>query len=181
MKAIHIFNCVVLLWGPFLLLCRALPVTETGSERSVLNVQSYMNHDELSNYLLHLQEKHPQLAALHSVGKSVEGRDLWALEIRAGVKSPRPLGQPMVKLIANMHGDESVGREMLIYLATYLLNNYGYLPQITGLLNRTDIFLMPSMNPDGFQRSKVIDGWTLNFVAIEIVHPGVKPWLEYQT
>lgn len=44
---------------------------------------------------------------------------------------------------------------MLIYLAQYLLDNYHILPDITNLVDSTDIFLMPSMNPDGFNRSHV--------------------------
>lgn len=44
---------------------------------------------------------------------------------------------------------------MLIYLAQYLLDNYNVLREITSLVNTTDIWLMPSMNPDGYNRSKV--------------------------
>ena len=33
------------------------------------------------------------------------------------VRRPRPLLRPMVKLVANIHGDEVVGRELLIALA----------------------------------------------------------------
>lgn len=44
---------------------------------------------------------------------------------------------------------------MLIYLAQYLLDNYHILPEVTNLVDSTDIYLMPSMNPDGFNRSKV--------------------------
>lgn len=51
--------------------------------------------------------------------------------------------------------DETVGREMLIYLAQYLLDNYGIVPEVTKLVDTTDIWLMPSMNPDGYNRSKV--------------------------
>lgn len=44
---------------------------------------------------------------------------------------------------------------MLIYLAQYLLDNYQILPEITNLVDSTDIWLMPSMNPDGYARSQV--------------------------
>ena len=33
------------------------------------------------------------------------------------VRRPRPMLRPMVKLVANIHGDEVVGRELLIALA----------------------------------------------------------------
>jgi len=61
--------------------------------------------------------------------------------------------EPMFKYVANMHGDEAVGRQMLIYLAHYLLQNYGRNPRVTRLVNNTEIYLMPSMNPDGYEIS----------------------------
>ena len=142
----------------------AHPAREAAADESFLNGHKYMSHDELTEFLQKLVRQHPQLAALHSIGKSVEGRDLWALELRSNVTAERPLGMPMVKMVANMHGDETVGRELLIFMSQYLLNNYGTVDRIARLLNKTDIFLMPSMNPDGYMKSKVthLSNWTVS-------------------
>lgn len=51
-----------------------------------------------------------------------------------------------------MHGNEVLGRELLLKLADHLCE--GYLngdPQIKALIETTRIHLMPSMNPDGWQ------------------------------
>ena len=52
----------------------------------------------------------------YKLGHSVEGRELLCMRISSNVRTQRALLRPMVKFVANIHGDEAVGREMLIGL-----------------------------------------------------------------
>eukprot|EP01132_Coremiostelium_polycephalum_P010658 gene10658-13055_t len=61
--------------------------------------------------------------------------------------------KPHVKLIGNIHGDEVVGREMLIYLIDHLCHSYyeRTIPLVQDLINNVKISILPSLNPDGYE------------------------------
>jgi len=55
-----------------------------------------------------------------------------------------------------MHGNEVVGRQLLLNLISYLIEKDGIDESVTRMLNTTDIFFLPSMNPDGFHKAQVM-------------------------
>ncbi|QQP35658.1 Carboxypeptidase Dlike, partial [Caligus rogercresseyi] len=59
---------------------------------------------------------------------------------------PRGLGKPLFKYVGNMHGNEVVGRQ-------YLLENYGRDERVTRLIDTTELWILPSLNPDGYETS----------------------------
>ncbi|KAJ8537964.1 hypothetical protein K7X08_014504 [Anisodus acutangulus] len=58
--------------------------------------------------------------------------------------------EPAFKYIGNVHGDEPVGRELLILLASWLCDNYMKDPLATLIVDNVHLHILPSMNPDGF-------------------------------
>lgn len=91
--------------------------------------------------------KYPQIMKLFSIGKSVKGKDLWVMKISDNVNVDEV--EPEFKYISSMHGDEITGRELTISLIEEIGQKYGSDQEITNLVNNTEIFIMPSMNPDG--------------------------------
>ncbi|XP_007463617.1 PREDICTED: carboxypeptidase M [Lipotes vexillifer] len=111
---------------------------------------SYHHQPEMEAFLKSISQNYSSITHLHSIGESVEGRNLWVLIVGRFPKEHR-IGIPEFKYVANMHGDEAVGRELLLHLIEYLVTSDGRDPEITNLINSTRIHIMPSMNPDGFE------------------------------
>lgn len=95
----------------------------------------------------------PELVRVYTIGKSVQGRQLWVALVTKDPHNDDQLLKPNVKYVANMHGNEVVGRELLLQLLVYLVNSYPSNQYIKYLLENTRIHLMPSMNPDGYEMS----------------------------
>ncbi len=91
--------------------------------------------------------KYPNIIRLFTIGKSVQGRELLMVKIsdNPGVEEV----EPEFKYISSMHGDEITGRELTLNLIEEMASKYGSDAELTELINNTEIFIMPSMNPDG--------------------------------
>jgi carboxypeptidase D len=135
-----------------LLLVSLCQFISCNNEKSIneLLLSEYHDYETTKKLLAGMQSAYPQISRLFSIGQSVKGRDLLVFQISNNVNKIEP-GEPMFKYVANMHGDETVGREMLISLIYHLLENYKKDERITRLIDTTNIFIMPSANPDGFE------------------------------
>ena len=110
------------------------------------------NYATMTRYLRSLEAKCPSIFQLSSIGRSVEGRELWVMRVTDHPNTVEP-GEPRFKYVGNMHGNEVVGREILLYLLEHLCAEYGRNRTLTRLVDMADIRIMPSMNPDGYERA----------------------------
>lgn len=108
---------------------------------------NFPTHADMTKKLQDAVAKLPGKMKLFSIGKSVKGKDLWVVKISDNVESDET--EPEFKYISSMHGDEIVGRELTTNLIQEIADKYGKDKAITDLVDNTEIFIMPSMNPDG--------------------------------
>lgn len=117
------------------------------------NPNVYHHYDDLQNFIDQMVFQYPTFTRKFSIGTSAAGRELVGIRI---TKNPdENENEPEFKYIGNMHGDETVGRETLIQLIYLMCTSYNgngqHSQQITRLIDSTDIYIVPSMNPDGFE------------------------------
>jgi hypothetical protein len=107
----------------------------------------YPTSAEIAQKLKSLVAKYPKIMKLVSIGKSEKSKDLLFVKISDNVENDEV--EPEFKYISSMHGDEITGRELTTMLIEEVGKKYGSDPEITELVNNTEIYIMPSMNPDG--------------------------------
>ena len=70
------------------------------------------------------------------------------LTVRSLARGPVS-SRPAMWVDGNVHGNEVQGSDACLYLAWYLLENYGKVDRVTELLDRVSFFILPTVNPDG--------------------------------
>ncbi|KAB7504589.1 Carboxypeptidase E [Armadillidium nasatum] len=117
------------------------------------------NNSEIPQVLKNVVSKCPDISRLYALSEtSVRGVPLWAIELsdNPGVHE---ILEPEFKYVANMHGNEVLGRELLLGLAEDLCDSWNAGDEdIKKLISMTRIHLLPSMNPDGWQTSTDVGG-----------------------
>ncbi|KAH9691923.1 Carboxypeptidase SOL1 [Citrus sinensis] len=118
------------------------------SETSFDKAKSYMTNAELEKAVKEFGRRCSNISRIYSIGKSVSGFPLWVIEIsdKPGVEEP----EPAFKFIGNVHGDEPVGRELLILLANWICDNHVKDSLARLIVENMHLHILPSMNPDGY-------------------------------
>ena len=106
----------------------------------------YHDYYKTTNMLIQLEETYPTLINVFSIGQSVLGKDIWCIKIT----NKNTTNSKLSCLIDGcIHGNEWESCEACLYLAEYLLINFAKNKTITAILNQTNIYLIPIVNPDG--------------------------------
>jgi len=90
------------------------------------------------------------LATVRSLGRSAGGRDIWLVEIAARGGAPLDT-RPGLLVVGNLEGDHLVGSSHAVEIVRYLLSADGR-AAAGDLLQRTVIYVLPRLNPDGAER-----------------------------
>ncbi|MEO6811065.1 MAG: M14 family metallopeptidase [Isosphaeraceae bacterium] len=111
----------------------------------------YLDHAALSATLKHAAAEHPAAVRLSSLAKTAEGRDVWLATLgRPPAKGDLP--RPAILIVANLEADHLVGSQVALQLIQRISSADGHDPDLTALLDRRTIYIVPRLNPDGAER-----------------------------
>lgn len=106
------------------------------------------NSTGIYGHMDRLVAQYPNFLSYEVIGQSSLGRELrvYTLNNKA---SGEHREKPAMWVDGNVHGNEVQGGEAVVYLAWYLLENYGSNERVTELVDRSSFYLLPMVNPDG--------------------------------
>uniref|UniRef100_A0A8C5NHJ2 Inactive carboxypeptidase-like protein X2 n=1 Tax=Gouania willdenowi TaxID=441366 RepID=A0A8C5NHJ2_GOUWI len=107
----------------------------------------------------------PNITRIYNIGKSHAGLKLYAIEISDN-PGEHEVGEPEFRYTAGSHGNEALGRELLLLLMQFMCLEYlSGNQRIRHLVEETRIHLLPSVNPDGYEKAfeagSELSGWSL--------------------
>jgi carboxypeptidase T len=108
----------------------------------------YHTYDEMVSAITAAAAANPTIVSRVSIGTSYQRRQIWALKISDNVTTDE--AEPEVLFTANQHAREHLTVEMALYLLDSLVSGYkAGDTRIRGLVNTREIWIVPSVNPDG--------------------------------
>lgn len=109
----------------------------------------YYTWDEMKDILDQMAAAYPNLiSAKASIGESMEGRSLYMVRISNNPNVDQ--GKPEVLYNALHHAREPASLSQVIFYMWHLLENYGSDPEVTWLVDNTEMYFVPCVNPDGY-------------------------------
>ncbi len=111
----------------------------------------YHSYKELEADLQALERSFPGLAKIHTLGTSLEGRKIEALKISDNVALDEDEAE--VLFLGCHHAREWISVEVPFLLGKHLLENASSAPEIRRLVNESEIWIVPLVNPDGLEYS----------------------------
>jgi len=111
------------------------------------NFHDYM---ELTAKLSSMAAENKDLVKVFSIGKSVEGREVWTLRISG---SSAPAGSlPAIYFLGAHHAREHLSTGIPLMLADHLVKAYNSNDEkVRALLANREVYITPLVNPDGKQ------------------------------
>ncbi|MFA7481813.1 MAG: M14 family zinc carboxypeptidase [Vulcanimicrobiota bacterium] len=135
------------------------------------SLSAYKSYDQLSAQMDDLVKQYPDKALKVSLGKTHEGRDIWALKVSKDVNSDSTQERPGVVVTGVHHAREWATSLVPLTIATETLENYSSDPAAKKRIDGGELWFVPVANPDGFEYSRTENSWWRKNRSPQLVNP----------
>ncbi|KAG9429549.1 carboxypeptidase B [Apis mellifera carnica] len=105
-----------------------------------LSFTYYPKYNEVNEYLDYLTKTYGNVASLITIGNSYEGRVMKVLKLSTGGKN-----KPAIFIDGGIHAREWIAPATVLYMVDLMLSSH------KDLLNKVDWYVLPVLNPDGYE------------------------------
>jgi hypothetical protein len=127
-----------------------LPMLSPRRRRRITVPDLYRPLDEINRQVQRLQQRYPDIISVEEVGKTTAlGQPIWGIKVSDNVATRED--EPRILFVGVHHAREPIGSKICLEIAGRLGRGYGSNAKITNWVNNLEIWLIPVMNPDGYQ------------------------------
>lgn len=112
----------------------------------------HLTYKEMLNHLDSMRVRYPGLISVRQpldTGRTENDSAVWYVRITDNPESTEP-EEPKGLFTAVHHAREPLGMHQLIFFMWYLLENHAGNDEIKNLVNSSDLYFVPCVNPDGY-------------------------------
>jgi predicted deacylase len=146
-KKIFTFIAVALFFSPLAEASVAAPGILAAAVKS--RPLKYHSEIEITAWLKALPAREPDLIEYHTIGTSLQGREIGVVSIGFGAGQNRNT-KPAIVINATHHGDEKIATESALHFIETLIADQHH-PEIATMLARYTFHIQPMVNPDGHE------------------------------
>ncbi|MDG4798706.1 M14 family metallopeptidase [Micromonospora sp. WMMD1082] len=115
--------------------------------------RSYSEPGGIRDEITATAARHPRLAKVQSIGRSAQGKPILAVKVTKNARTTPDGKRPAVLYAGTQHAREWITPEMTRRLMHHVLDRYGSDREITRLLDTTELWFVPVLNPDGYDHT----------------------------
>ena len=123
------------------------------------SVDAYKSYEQLAAQIDDIVEKYPGKAQKVSLGKTHEGRDIWALKVSSDVNSEATKEKPAVVVTGVHHAREWATSLVPLTIAEETLAGYDSDAAAKNRVDNGELWFVPLVNPDGYEFSRTENSW----------------------
>lgn len=117
---------------------------------------SYNKSNSMTQWLLNMSAAHSDICKVTSIGKTWQGRDIWAVKISDNVNADED--EPETLFDGSHHAREWLTTEFCLFIVDTLVTQYATNASIKELVDEREIWVIPMLNPDGRVYDAIDDG-----------------------
>ncbi len=114
----------------------------------------FKTYQQVNAYIDSLIALRPDLVSKIVVGTTIEGRTIWAMRI----SGPTGSNKPAIMYSGCQHAREWIAVMVPMYIADMLVRRYESDASIKSLVDQLEFFIVPIINPDGYEYTYAAGG-----------------------